>query len=197
MFGGHGLAIYPYLQDRPRPAVGEPALRRRAAIGQGLPARFQFLVQVTPGQGLGHIDGFGQMVDVGLGAGPVEQRLVPAQRVEGIEAGKRRGGRGVAALHGVGLQPPQEEGDVGQVVATGGQRAHVGGVQLGAERAVDTLHGARMAQVGRAQRVRTRMIHMLRGGDPLETLRDAAAPAGGVGGQFFQHQRRAFAPAQP
>ncbi|MNT11284.1 hypothetical protein D3C72_1461570 [compost metagenome] len=101
MFGGHGLAVHPDLQDGAGPLIGEPPLGRRVAVGQGLAARLQFRVQVAPGQGLGDVDGVCQVVDVRLGARPVEQGLVPAQRIDGVEAVERRGGRGVAALHGV------------------------------------------------------------------------------------------------
>ncbi len=196
MFDRHFAVVDPDAQHRAAAGFGEILVVGVFAIGQGLPAGFEFGVQVAPVQRFRNIDRFGQVADVGLGARPVEQRLVEAERVEGVEAGPRRRRAGGGALHRVGLQAPEEQADVRQVVAAGRQGADVGGVGFLAEWAVDAVERPGLPEVRRAQGMRAQMIQILGSRYALEELDGTGAPAGGVEGQFFEDQRRALAPAQ-
>ena len=196
VFDRHFTVVDPDAQHRATAGFGEIQVVGVFTIGQGLSAGFEFGMQVVPVQGFRDVDRLGQVADVGFSARAIEQRLVEAERVEGVEAGPRRRRAGGGALHRVGLQAPEEQADIRQVVAAGRQGADVGGVGFRAERAVDAVERPGLPQVRRTQGMWPQVIEVLRGRHPLEEFDGAGAPAGGVEGQFFEDERRALAPAQ-
>ena len=176
MFDRNFLVVDPNAQHRAATDLGEIAVVGVFAIGQCLTTGFQLSMQVAPVQGFGNIDRLGQMTDVALCARTVEQRLVEAERVDGVEAGAGCSRTGGGALYRVCLQPPEEKADVGQAVAAGRQGADIGGVRFGSERAVDAVERPGLTQIWRTQRVRAQVIEILRRRYALEELDGTGAP---------------------
>ena len=98
-------------------------------------------------------------------------------------------------------QPPQEDADIGDVVAPAAaaflrfRTAHLDRVRHGVEGAAARAHCRLRAQVGGGPGVRAQVLHVLGGGELLEELGHVRRPVGQVARQLLQHQRGALAAA--
>ncbi len=180
------------LQHRPVVEVAVRAGRLLAA-----PQRLQLVVEGATAQRAGDVRLAGPLGDVALGAGAVEERRVDPERVEGEAPVGGVGDRaGRAAPDRVGLEPPEEEADVGDGVAAAavGDVAEFGGVRRALERPVDQFEAVGVAQIREGAAGEPRVVEVLGRRQPLEELDGARGPAGHVARQLLQHRGGPLAP---
>ena len=147
-----------------------------------------------------HVDRLGQVGDLVLALGTRVQRDVVAERAEPEASSGRVGriGRGRRATDRLGIDPPQEEPDVRDVVAaaTGGDPASLERPWQRVERRADPFQAVAIAHRRRDEIAGAPVVHRLVGRQQREVLDHAGIPAGHVPGELFEHRGRALPPPE-
>src|SRR4029077_20045533 len=95
----------------------------------------------------------------------------------------------------MGIEPPQEHSDIGNVVTPAGDAAGVDGMGNRVECGADPFQLFPVSQVGRRKAAKTRMVHVLCHDQMLKILDGARVPSGYAVRESLQDAGRSLAPA--